>query len=261
MFRYIIISLFILIFSSCESLGDEEKRILIFSKTESGGYRHTSIPNGKEAIIRICYEKGITADTSENASDFNEQNLQRYDAVVFLNTVGAIFNQEQKNSFQQYIQSGGGFVGIHGASGTEYDWPWYGKLVGGYFLSHPEIQSATIDVLNKEHPSTQHLPERWERTDEWYNFKDLNPDINILATLDESSYTGGENPDIHPVAWYHEYDGGRAFYTALGHLTKHYDEPEFLQHILGGIQWAMGNDQLYENRNAIQASGEEILQK
>jgi type 1 glutamine amidotransferase len=113
--------------------------------------------------------------------------------------------------------------------------------VGGYFQSHPEIQTATIDVVDKDHPSTQHLPEKWERKDEWYNYKNLNPEVIVLATLDEESYEGGENGDHHPIAWYHKYDGGRAFYTGSGHTQESYKEPAFLEHIVQGIIWATGN--------------------
>ena len=191
MIRYFLISFIAILVASCSisQKEEKEKRILVFSKTN--GYRHESIPNGKEALMRIGRENGIAVDTTEDAAVFNEQNLKRYSAVIFLNTVGDILNEEQKASFQRYIQAGGGLVGIHSATGTENNWPWFGKLVGGYFLSHPKIQMATVEVVDKQHPSTQHLPERWERTDEWYNFRDLNPDVKVLATLDETTYTGG----------------------------------------------------------------------
>ncbi|WP_255702885.1 ThuA domain-containing protein [Antarcticibacterium sp. 1MA-6-2] len=115
-------------------------------------------------------------------------------------------------------------MGIHSAADTEYHWPWYGKLVGGYFESHPAVQKASIKVYNTSHPSTKHLPENWERTDEWYNYISLNPDINVLASLDEDTYEGGKNGDDHPIIWYHEYDGGRAFYTGVGHTDESYSE-------------------------------------
>lgn len=261
MVRYILIPLIIILFASCsESSEDEEKRILVFSKTD--GYRHESIPEGKEALMQIGKENGITVDTTEDAAVFNDTNLRRYHAVVFLNTVGNIFTDEQRLSFQRYIQAGGGFVGVHSATGTENDWPWFGEMVGGYFVSHPKIQKAVINVVDKEHPSTRHLPERWERTDEWYNFRDLNPDVTVLATLDESTYTGGEHPDHHPIAWYHEYDGGRAFYTALGHLRKNYEEPELIQHILGGIQWAIGDERFDHDKVAsVKEQKEELIKE
>jgi type 1 glutamine amidotransferase len=258
MFRNILLYLLSLLFVSCTGVpgaGDKEKRVLIFSKTN--GYRHDSIPVAKKALMQICKENGIAADTTEDAAALNDANLQRYSAVVFLNTVGDIFEKDQMLSFQRYIQAGGGFVGIHSATGTEYDWPWFAKMVGGAFVSHPKVQKAAIDVVNREHPATQHLPERWERTDEWYNFKDLNPDVTVLATLDETSYTGGENPGYHPIAWCHEYDGGRAFYTALGHLTRNYEEPELLRHMLGGIQWAIGNNRLNYSKVAAVKTPEE----
>lgn len=131
-------------------------------------------------------------------------------------------------------------MGVHAATDTEYEWPWYGKLVGAYFTNHPKVQKAIIKVTDKKHPSTKLLPDVWEHTDEWYNFKDINPDMKVLAWLDEKSYEGGTNGNEHPIAWYHEYDGGRAFYTGLGHTEESYSDPLFLKHLLGGIQYAIG---------------------
>ncbi|CAN5244157.1 hypothetical protein BH23BAC1_BH23BAC1_13130 [soil metagenome] len=238
---YLFTGLIFLNITSCSDDPQErETRILVFSKTT--GFRHASILDGKKALINLGIEHNVSVDTTEDATKFSENNLQRYSAVVFLNTTGDILNHEQKSNFQRYIQAGGGFVGIHSATDTEYNWPWYGKLVGGYFASHPEVQTATIHVIEHQHPATEHLPESFERRDEWYNFKDLNPDVNVLTTLDETTYEGGANPDHHPASWYHEYDGGRAFYTAGGHTSESYQEPDFLQHIWGGIQWAIGDN-------------------
>jgi type 1 glutamine amidotransferase len=217
----------------------KDQRVLVFSKT--GGFRHKSIPVGKVALMEMGAKNNFAVDTTEDASVFTPANLKKYDAVVFLSTTGNdILNAEQKQAFQQYIKAGGGFVGIHAASDTEYNWEWYGKMVGGYFLSHPKNQTAKIQVLDRQHISTKHLPEVWERHDEWYNYKNLNPQVKVLMNLDEKSYQGGKNGDHHPIAWYHAYDGGRAWYTGLGHTDESYKEPEFLQHVLGGIQYVMG---------------------
>jgi type 1 glutamine amidotransferase len=154
-----------------------------------------------------------------------------------------VLNDAQQAAFEQYIRSGKGFVGIHAATDTEYDWPWYNRLVGAYFSSHPAIQPAVVRVINKTHSSTSFLPDAWSRTDEWYNFRNIQPTITVLATLDETTYIGGTNGTNHPIAWYHSYDGGRAFYTAGGHTAESYREPLFLRHLLGGIQYAIGQPQ------------------
>lgn len=214
-------------------------RILIFSKTE--GYRHESIPVATAALRKLCLANGIAVDTTEDAEDFNAKNLRRYNAVVFLSTTGDVLNPAQETDFERYIQAGGGYVGIHAATDTEYGWTWYGGLAGGYFSSHPEQQNASLKVTDHNHASTKHLGDTWQRFDEWYNFKNLNPNVKVLLQLDESSYKGGTNGENHPAAWYHEYDGGRAFYTAGGHTKESYAEPEFLKHILGGIRYAIGN--------------------
>ncbi|MDX2191135.1 MAG: ThuA domain-containing protein [Bacteroidota bacterium] len=222
------------------SCGSNDKRILVFSKT--GGFRHESIANGKIALMELGKINNIIVDTSENADVFNDDDLKKYSAIVFLSTTGNILTFEQKIAFERYIQSGGGFVGIHAATDTEYGWKWYNKLVGGQFLGHPAIQKATINIKDNHHESTIELPNPWVRTDEWYNFKNFNKDVHVLAQIDEKTYQGGTMGEDHPMIWYHEYDGGRAFYTACGHTKESYSEELFLKHILGGITYAIGEN-------------------
>ncbi|WP_316753109.1 ThuA domain-containing protein [Pedobacter gandavensis] len=220
------------------NINPAKPRILVFSKTQ--GFRHSAIEVGKAAIMKLGKENGFLVDTTENAAYFNNDGLKKYAAVVFLSTTGDIFNPAQKASFEKYIQAGGGFVGVHAATDTEYGWPWYGKLVGAYFVSHPKQQMATLNVIDRSHISTKHLPAVWTRKDEWYNFKDINKDLKVLITIDEKSYTGGINGEPHPMAWYHVYDGGRSWYTELGHTEESYTDPLYLNHLLGGIQYAIG---------------------
>jgi hypothetical protein len=212
--------------------------VLVFTKT--AGYRHRSIPAGIEAITALGEANGFRVDASESASLFTDGNLARYRVIVFLNTTGDILGPDEQAAFERYIRRGGGFVGIHSASDTEYDWPWYGRLVGAYFLNHPAIQRAVLTV-DRSDPSTAHLPVRWTRTDEWYNFReDPGEAVQVLVRLDETTYSGGKMGTNHPVTWYHAFDGGRAWYTAMGHTEETYAEPDFLTHLLGGIRWAAG---------------------
>jgi cytochrome c len=213
-------------------------RILVFSKTR--GFHHRSISLGIAAIQKLAVENGYDADTTTSSLKFTDDNLKQYQTVVFLNTTGNVLNGEQQAAFERYIQAGGGYVGVHAAADAEYDWPWYGKLAGAYFESHPKEATATIDVTDKEHPASAGLPEHWSRTDEWYNYKSLYAGIKVLASLDENTYEGGTNGNNHPISWYHEYDGGRSFYTGLGHRDENYSDPQFLKHLQGGIQYAMG---------------------
>lgn len=217
---------------------NSQKKILIFHKTV--GYYHKSIPAGIRAIEELGRKNKFGVDTTSNSQLFTYENLKQYAAVVFLNTTGDVLNDKEEEAFEKYIKSGKGFVGIHAATDTEFTWPWFNKLAGAYFASHPEVQPATILVGDSRHISTKFLPRVWRRVDEWYNFKDINPDIKVLATLDEASYSGGTNGKNHPIAWYHEFDGGRAFYTGGGHTVESYSEQLFLKHILGGIKYAMG---------------------
>jgi uncharacterized protein len=245
MIRHQLLALLVFMLAcSCSSVNQPEQgratnaSILVFYKTS--GYYHESIPDGIAALQKLGRENGIQVDTTKDAGRFTAEGLKRYDAVVFLNTTQDVLDTVQQAAFEQYIRSGKGFVGIHAATDTEYTWPWYNKLVGAYFSSHPKIQDAKVQVVNKKHPSTQFLPDAWERKDEWYNFKNIQPGINVLCNLDEQSYTGGTNGAKHPIAWYHEFDGGRSFYTAGGHTKESYSEALFLKHILGGLQYAIG---------------------
>lgn len=217
----------------------KKKKILVFSKT--AGYRHKeSIVAGKKYLIELGSKNKFGVDTTENADVFTPENLKQYSAVVFLCTTGNVLNDQQQKAFEQYIKAGGGYVGTHSAADTEYDWPWFGELNGAYFKSHPKQQEAVFNVIDQNNISTSHLPRVWKRFDELYNFKWIGTDLNILITIDENTYTGGANGDDHPMAWYHDFDGGRAFYTALGHDNKSWEDPLYLQHVLGGIKYAMG---------------------
>ncbi len=212
-------------------------KILVFSRTL--GYHHASIPTGIAAIQKIGKENNMEVDTTTDANFFNAKQLEKYAAVVFLSTTGNVLNDEQQTAFENYIKKGGGFVGIHAATDTEYDWAWYNQLVGAYFKSHPKQQEAVLHIIDPTHISTMHLPKEWKRFDEWYNFKSIQPNLHVLITIDEKSYTGGENGDYHPMAWWHDFDGGRAFYTELGHTDESYADPLFIQHVTGGIAYAV----------------------
>jgi cytochrome c len=235
----------LLLFSCSKKSG--KARVLVFTKTM--GWHHSSIPNGMAAIQKLGQENNFLVDTTADAAYFNEDSLKNYAAVIFLNTTEDVLNADQQVAFERYIQSGGGFVGVHSAADTEYSWRWYGRLVGGYFYDHPGItdsfpgvQDGILNVVDQTDNSTKHLPKQWKRKDEFYSFKQLTDDIKVLITLDETSYQGGKKMGTHPMAWYHEYDGGRAFYTALGHNEESYTDPLYLKHLLGGIQYAIGEN-------------------
>jgi len=212
-------------------------RVLIFSKTN--GYHHASISAGIAAIKKLGETNGFDVDATDDSTWFRKKVLKKYAALIFLSPTGKVFGPEEEKALQEYIHHGGGFVGIHAATDCEYNWQWYGDLVGGYFKSHPKQQMAKIVVVDKNNAATKDLPETWERLDEWYNFKYLNPNLHILLKIDETSYTGGENGENHPMAWYHDFEGGRSFYTELGHTDESWSDPKYLGHLLGGIQYAI----------------------
>ncbi len=239
---FIILTITLFLFSCKESKGP---KVLVFSKTAE--FRHSSIEAGVKAIELLGKENGFDILATEDASYFTEAVLKDCAAVIFLNTTGDVLNPIQESAFERYIQAGGGFVGIHSATDTEYDWPWYNKLVGAYFNGHPKIQEATMNVLNKTHASTLASEDTWTRTDEWYNFKDIYSEIDVLIEMDKNSYEGGTHEGQHPMSWYHEYDGGRSFYTGMGHTEESFKDPRFLKHLLGGIQYVQVKKKLNYN--------------
>lgn len=224
---------------------DRPFRVLVFTKT--AGFRHDSIPEGIAAVKTLAARVGFQVEATEDAAAFSPLNLQAFAVAMFLNTSGDVLEDDQQAALEVFVRSGGGFVGVHAAADTEHEWEWYGNLLGARFAGHPPIQRATIRVVDRGHPSTRCLPPEWCRTDEWYNY-DTHPRdrigsaVRILANLDEASYSGGSMGSEHPIAWCHEFQGGRVWYTGLGHTTESYSEPEFLEHLLGGILWSARRD-------------------
>jgi type 1 glutamine amidotransferase len=215
-------------------------RVLLFSRT--AGYRHDSIPTAIATLMDLQAMGGYRAKATEDPTQFNAENLGCFQVVVFLLTTGDVLDDNQQAAFAAWMNAGGSYLGVHSASDTEYDWPFYGQLVGAYFLAHPDIQQATVHVSDASHPAVAGLPSPWSRFDEWYDFRtNPRPDVVVLATLDESSYTGGTMGADHPIVWAHAtVGGGRAFYTAMGHTKESYAEPAFRQHLVAALVWVAG---------------------
>ena len=214
--------------------------VLVLTATE--GYVHKeAIPAGKELLIRLGKENGFNVLHASQSTALESVDFSSLDAMVFLCTTLDIFNSQQEALVKNYIQNGGGYVGIHAAADTEYDWPWYGQLVGAYFESHPEgTPRATLTTLETDTQFTNHLPASWSIDDEWYNYTFQNEALIPLLNLEESSYVGGTNGNTHPITWYHDFDGGRSFYTGLGHKRTTYEDPRFIQLLQKGLVYAMG---------------------
>ncbi|MFI9847331.1 ThuA domain-containing protein [Nonomuraea sp. NPDC051941] len=211
-------------------------KVLVFSKTAA--FRHDSIPNGIQAIRDLGAANDFAVDATEDANAFSTANLAQYKAVVFLSTTGDVLNDNQQAAFQTYVDGGGGYVGVHSAADTEYNWAYYGQLMGAWFNNHPAIQQATVRNEDRAHAATAHLGATWSRTDEWYNYRtNPRPNVRVLQSLDEGSYSGGGMGD-HPITWCHPQSSGRAFYTGLGHTKESYADPNFRTLLLGGIRYA-----------------------
>ena len=234
-----------LLFILTSAAGSQAQQFKALLFTRTAGFHHTSIHEGVDGVRALASRHSFSVDWQEDPSIFNEQRLKNYDVVIFLNTTGDILNAEQQTAFEKYIQSGKGWVGIHAAADTEYEWPWYTKLVGMMFNTHPAQQTAYLDVVDSNFPGLERFPKRMLWTDEWYEYQKpyKSTDLKFLITLDEKTYNPKTNKgagmgDVHPMAWYHTYDGGRAFYTGLGHIGLVYSDQSFLDHLYGGIYWA-----------------------
>jgi type 1 glutamine amidotransferase len=215
-------------------------QVLLFART--AGFPHPSIPAALTALEQLGPGNGFVTEATEDPVVFTSTGLARFQVVVFVMTTGDVLNAAAQSAFEAWIAGGGNFVGIHSATDTEYDWPFYGQLVGAYFKQHPAVQPADVVVETSDHPATAPLPARWRRTDEWYDFQ-ANPrgNVTVLATVDESTYTGGTMGADHPIVWAHTTSGGgRAFYTAMGHTAESYADPIFRAHLAGAVRWAAG---------------------
>jgi type 1 glutamine amidotransferase len=226
-------------------------KIGVDKKSGNRGFQHGSIPVATAAILKLGNENRFDVDFSGDPADFNDANLKKYAAIIFVSTTSdCIPGDDQKAAFKKYIEGGGGYVGIHAATDAEYDWAWYGELSGAYFKGHPIPQMATLNVVDSTSIATKMLPRVWKRKDEYYHFKSIPKDVHVLITIDESTITytpQNENLKMgpyHPMAWWHDFDGGRAFYTEFGHTDESYSDPLFLQHLLGGIKYAMGVEKM-----------------
>ena len=221
--------------------------VLVFSRT--AGFRHEAIPAGISCLERIASKNGWRISSTEDPSVFSDENLAKFDVTVWLMTTGDVLDSAQKEAFRRFIRTGKGFVGVHSATITENDWPWFVSLVGAKFTGHPPTQKGRLVIEDRDHPAIpESMPSEWVRVDEWYSF-DRNPRgvSRVLISIDESSYQVDDNqwfPGVkqrmgdHPLVWCHEYEGGRIFQTALGHTTESYADPLFIAHLEGAILWA-----------------------
>jgi len=211
-------------------------RVLIFTKT--AGFRHDAIPTAVATLQTLAADAGLAADSTEDAQAFTADNLARYRVVVFASTTGDVLDDAQQAAMEAFVRSGGGFIGVHAAADTEYDWPWYGRLVGAYFKNHPPgLQSTHVQPEHDGKPAGA----RWPITDELYNYRaNPRPQVRVIATVDEREYDGGQMGDDHPIAWCHAFDGGRSWYTGLGHDAKVYGDANVVALLARGLRYAAG---------------------
>lgn len=217
--------------------------------TETAGWHHPSIVAAVPAVQQLARRNSFRLDWQQEGQRITDERLAAFDVLLLINTTGDIFDAEEQGAVERFIQSGKGYVGVHAASDTEYGWPWYTEMLGHMFKIHPHEQTAMLDVHDNAFPGLTGWPSRLMWTDEYYEFHtgERRPGFNYLITVDESTYDTrakwGDNVarghgDFHPVSWYREYDGGRMFYTSLGHIPGVFSEPYFLDHLMGGLYYA-----------------------
>jgi len=245
----LISSVIIMVAYGCNNKTEDKTTILVYTRN-GPGYIHDNIDASVEALKKIGTENNMMVDVSDDPSVINDENLRKYNCIILSNTNNEIFvSDEQKLAFVRYIHAGGSVVGIHSACGSERSWPWFWAMLGGKFERHPPYQPFEIKVIDHQHPSTIFLGDKWYWQDECYYLKYLNPDIKILLAADlrtiededKHIFPGEVFGNYFPLAWYHEFEGARVFYTALGHSIEHYSDPDFINHLQGGIIWALGD--------------------
>jgi type 1 glutamine amidotransferase len=214
--------------------------IRVMMLTATAGFRHDSIPAARDVMNAMASSSGeFTVTMTEDVSAITASTLAGYDVLFFALTTGELpFDSEQKAAILNFVSGGKGFLGVHSATDTLYDWPDYGRLVGAYFMAHPWTQSATVLVENQAHPSTVGLGDRFTLTEEFYTFRENpRPRVQVLLRLDPSSV--GTTGD-YPLAWTQSYGAGRAYYNALGHFAETWRDPRFQRQVAGALRWAAG---------------------
>ncbi|WP_458388926.1 ThuA domain-containing protein [Sphingomonas sp. F9_3S_D5_B_2] len=218
--------------------------ILIYSGTT--GYRHESIPAGIKAVTAIASRRGLKVEASEDPNVFSAGNLQRFRAIVLLscttdpkNPASEWLVGARRDALQGFVRHGGGILAIHAAADSHYNWPWYGKMIGGHFARHPTgTPQGIVHVTPGLGSIVAGLGATKSRTDEWYYFDDYDPTSRLLMTLDPASISEKDvNPN--PASWTREVEGGRVFYTAMGHTRESYSDPWFLRHLANGLDWVL----------------------
>lgn len=245
-FLVVFIGLIFISLIGAPSAQAKQFKALVFTKTS--GWHHESINSGITALQNMAKRHYFDVQWHANANKLTDKQLKKFDVLIFLSTTGDILNDEQQGAVERFIQSGKGFVGIHSAADTEHDWTWYQKLVGRSFVTHPKIQTAKVKIENRKFAGLERMTDGFWWTDEWYQFSDAYvDDLNYLLSVDEQTYDPSVKNktkqfngmgEFHPVAWFHHYDGGRSFYTGLGHMEGHFQNTLFLEHLFGGIFWA-----------------------
>lgn len=219
-------------------------RVLVFS--HSTGYRHASIEAGVAALKALGERRGMSVVASEDPAMFDGDRLKDFDAIVLLSNTtkrdepaSEWWIGKRREALQAFVRRGGGIVGIHAAADSHYSWPWYGRMIGGWFTSHPKgTPTGLVTVTDRSHPANKGPASPVRRADEWYYFEDFDPTVQTLTTLDPASI-GEKDVNPNPTSWSHEFEGARVFYTAMGHSPESFSEPWLLQHLEGGLTWVL----------------------
>ena len=242
----VVLFLFFSFFISEKSIAQDQFKLLVY--TIHDDWHSNSIPVAIEAFQKLAKKHQFKFDWTQRPNELIKK-LPNYDVVVFVNANADSLKENHIEGLKKFMKRGGGFVGVHSTSAGKIRKPWFDNLIGGVFVDHPKLQAAIVKVEDKNFPAVFHLPQKMLWSDEWYNFKNININkLNVVLSVDETSYdfTAGYDKiplkgmgKLHPVAWSHTYQGGRVFYTSLGHKPEVFKDEIYMKHLLGGIYWVL----------------------
>ncbi len=213
--------------------------VRVLMLTATAGFRHDSITAARQVMSTLGIGNSFTVTATEDVSSITASSLASHQVLMVALTSGELpFSAAQKTAILSFVEDGGGFIGVHSATDTLYEWPDYGRLIGAYFLEHPWTQPGTVIVESQAHPATAGLGDRFAIREEFYTFRENpRPRVQVLLRLDAASVAAAGD---YPLAWAHAFGRGRVYYNALGHFDETWRDPRFQRQLAGAIRWASG---------------------
>ena len=214
--------------------GGTNVRVLMLTTT--AGFRHDSIPTARDVMSNLSSSGGFTVTATEDLGSLSAGSLSSYDVLFFALTSGELaLGADQKGAIMDFVARGGGFMGVHSATDTLYNWSEYGQLVGAYFKEHPWTTTASVIVEDQAHPTTAALGSSFSIREEFYTFRENpRPNASVLLRLDPASVNAAGD---YPLAWRRSHGAGRVYYNALGHFSETWRDSRFQQQLTAAVRW------------------------